>query len=508
MIQLRIFLQAGLRWQALDLLPAKFTGFLALLGFALLTGRAHAAKPPNVVVVLADDLGWRDLGCQGSTFYETPSIDGLAKNSVRFTQAYAACPVCSPSRAAILTGQCPARIGLTDWLPGERNKPTHKLKMPPTRQFLPDSEKTLAQAFKAAGYRTAHIGKWHLGGDGHLPQDFGFDVNIGGSDAGHPPSYFSPYNLPALPDGPAGEYLTDRLADEAVKFIHEGKEHPFFLYFPQYAVHVPKQAKPGIIEKFTGKLAKMSAANEPEYGREGKAKVRHLQTDAVYAAMVASLDESVGRVLKELRDDGLETNTIVIFTSDNGGLATSEGWPTSNYPLRAGKGWLYEGGIREPLLVAWPGHIPPAVSETPVIGTDLFPTLLALAGQSAQPKQALDGVDFSAALNGGSLQARKFFWHYPHYSNQLGAPASAVRDGDFKLIEWFEDNHVELYNLKDDFGEQHDLAKQMPEKAAVLLAELRAWRESVGAKLPKPNPNYHAANTPTKLAQVNYRDDD
>lgn len=499
---------AGWPRRIVDRLGRSISCALAFVGWGFLPTQAWAAKLPNIVFILADDMGWRDLGCQGSTFYETPNLDALAKNSVRFTQAYAACPVCSPSRAAILTGQYPARLGVTDWLPGEISKPAQKLKGPATLQFLPETEKTLAQAFKGAGYRTGHVGKWHLGGEGHLPQNFGFEVNIGGSDAGHPPSYFSPYDLPGLPDGPRGEYLTDRLTDEAVKFIRDSKDSPFFLYFPQYAVHVPKQAKPEIIQKFSDKLAKMNASAEPEYIKDGRTRTRHLQTDAIYAAMVASLDESVGRVLKEIHDAGLESNTIVIFTSDNGGLATSEGWPTSNYPLRAGKGWLYEGGIREPLLVSYPGHIAPAVSAVPVIGTDFFPTLLALAGLPAQPQQALDGKDFSSALNGGTLPARKFFWHYPHYSNQLGSPASAVRDGDFKLIEWFEDNHVELYNLKGDVGELHDLAAQFPEKAAALREELRAWRESVNAKMPVPNPRYHAETTSPKFAQAIYHDDD
>ena len=481
---------------------------LAAFGVGAAPLAVGAAKLPNVVFILADDLGWRDLGCQGSTFYETPNLDAFAKTSVRFTQAYAACPVCSPSRAAVLTGRYPARVGVTDWLPGGKNSPAHKLMTPATRQFLPNGERTLAQAFKAAGYRTAHIGKWHLGGEGHLPQDFGFDVNLGGSDAGHPPSYFSPYHLPGLADGPAGEYLTDRLTDEAVKFIRAARGGPFFLYFPQYAVHVPKQANPEIVQKFSDKLAKTNAVAEPEYLTDGKVKTRHLQTDAVYAAMIASLDESVGRVLEELRADGLATNTIVIFTSDNGGLATAEGWPTSNYPLRAGKGWLYEGGIREPLLVAFPGHLAPAVSAVPVIGTDFFPTLLTLAGLPAEPTTALDGTDFSPALKGEALPARKLFWHYPHYSNQHGVPASAVRDGDFKLIEWFEDHRVELYNLREDVGEQHDLAAQMPEKAAALRAELRVWRESVNAKLPVPNPHYHAESVAKKFAQAIYHDDD
>ena len=473
-----------------------------LVGFLLpaalcFSGEVFAAGHPNVVFILADDLGWKDLGCYGSAFYETPHLDALAKQGVRFTDAYAACNVCSPTRASIMTGKYPARLHLTDWLNGREDRPDQKLNRPKFQMFLPLSEVTLGEALKDAGYQTAFVGKWHLGeSKNYWPEHQGFDLNIGGCGAGHPPSYFSPFGIANLPDGPKGEYLNERLTDEALKFMERARDKPFLLYFAHYAVHTPLQAKPEVVEKYKAKAARL-AATGPKFISDHGRQVRQVQDHAVYGAMMESLDESVGRVLAKLNELGLETNTIVIFTSDNGGLSTAEGTPTSNLPLRMGKGWGFEGGVREPLLIKWPGVTAPgSLSHAPVISTDYYPTILQMLGLPLRPQQHLDGESIVPLLQGGTLLERPLFWHYPHYSNQGGPPHGAVRLGDFKLIEWYEDMHVELYNLKDDLGKQRDLAKTNPAKAAELTKLLHDWRQRVGAQMPTPNPNYNPAAKP------------
>jgi arylsulfatase A-like enzyme len=468
----------------------RLIGWLMAFGLVL---TASAAPRPNIIFILADDFGWRDLGCYGSTFYETPNLDRLAKQGMRFTDAYAACNVCSPTRASILTGKYPARLNLTDWLPGRPNRPDQKFNRPLLIQHLPLEEFTAAEALKSAGYRTAIAGKWHLGGEGFSPDKQGFDVNIGGCDLGHPPSYFSPYKIPALTDGPVGEYLTDRLTDESLRFIEESKAGPFFLYFAHYAVHTPLQAKPELVAKYKAKAEKLGVAGSEFVADLGR-QVRRVQSHAVYAAMIESLDQSVGRLMKKLEDLGLEQNTVLIFTSDNGGLSTAEGTPTSNFPLRMGKGWNYEGGIREPLLVKWPGHIAPgSVCHEPMISTDYYPTFLEMAGQPLRPEQHLDGLSLLPLLKGGTRPERPFFWHYPHYSNQGGSPGGALRLGEWKLLEFFEDMHVELYNLKTDEGERNNLAAAQPDKARQLTAQLHALRQETHALMPTPNPDYTGA---------------
>ena len=463
-------------------------------------------RPPNIVFILADDLGWRDLGCQGSTFYKTPNIDRLAGQGMRFTNAYAACSVCSPTRASLLTGKYPARLHLTDWLPGQASRPSQILKSPTILTHLPREELTLPETFKQHGYVTGIIGKWHLGGSGFLPAQYGFDVNIAGCELGHPPSYFSPYRIPTLTDGPKGEYLTDRLSDEAEKFLESNKNKPFFLYLAHYAVHNPQQAKAEMISRWRARAAELPPASGPDFLPEGGVRTRQIQDQPVYGAMVESLDEGVGRVLAKLDDLGIAKNTIVIFFSDNGGLSTAEGSPTSNVPLRAGKGWPYEGGVREPLIVRWPGVTRPgSVCETPTISTDFYPTLLEAAGLPSQPSQAVDGASFVSLLKGGVMPERPLFWHYPHYSNQGGPPCGAMRLGDYKLIEWYEDMRAELFNLKSDSGEKQDIAAQMPEKASAMLKQLHSWRASIGADMPIPNPNHKPAPKPVALA---YIDDD
>lgn len=454
-------------------------------------GAQAVPRRPNVLFILADDLGWADLGCYGSKFYETPNLDRLAKQGMRFTDAYAAANVCSPTRAAIMTGKHPARLHLTDWLTGRPDRPDQKLNRPQFQMFLPLAEVTIAEALQAAGYRTAFIGKWHLGEESqYWPEHQGFDLNIGGCGKGHPPSYFSPYGIPNLKDGPPGESLNERLTAEALKFLEQSKDKPFFLYLSHYAVHTPLQARPATISKYTAKAATLKSEG-PEFLADNGREVRQIQNHAVYGAMVEELDASIGRVLDKLNELGLATNTIVIFTSDNGGLSTAEGSPTSNLPLRTGKGWGYEGGVREPLIIRWLGVTPAgSVSRAQTISMDFYPTILQMLGMSPRPQQHVDGQSIVVALKGGSLPERPLFWHYPHYSNQGGAPHGAVRLGNYKLIEWYEDMKVELFDLQADLGELHDLARQLPDQANELRALLHDWRKRVNTQMPTPNPAY------------------
>jgi arylsulfatase A-like enzyme len=464
-----------------------------LLAVLLLPLTLHAAPPsrPNIVLILADDLGWKDLGCYGSSFHETPNLDRLASQGMRFTQAYAAASICSPTRASLLTGKYPARLHITDWIGGGVSG---KLLPAPYLHQLPLEEVTIAQALKEAGYKTGHFGKWHLGGKGFYPHDHGFDVDFAnGFGAGQPPSYFYPYSNKQKPsiitDGKPGEYLTDRLTDEAISFIEANKSVPFFVYLPHYAVHKPLQGKAAMVAKYEKK--KLSLPPGPVFAVEENIQTRIVQDNPIYAAMMESLDDSVGRIMETLKRLDLERNTIVLFTSDNGGLSQHDG-STSNRPLRAGKGWLYEGGIREPLLVRYPGHIKPgSACDTPIISNDYFPTLMALAGVERKPAPHIDGIDISPLLRGETIAARPLFWHYPHYHTKEGGwPSGAVRVGDFKLIEWFEDMRVELYDLHADMGETNDLAAKNPAKAAELTEMLHAWRKSVDATMPLPNPKH------------------
>jgi arylsulfatase A-like enzyme len=448
-------------------------------------------QKPNFVFILIDDMGWRDAGCYGSKFYETPNIDRLASEAMRFTDAYAACPVCSPTRASIMTGKYPARLGLTDWLGADKWHAKGKLQTPVVPQQMPLEEVTIAEALKSVGYATASIGKWHLGDQPYLPENQGFDLNIGGSNLGFPPSYFCPYksknfSIDKLSGCKEGEYLTDRLTDEALKFIETNKDKSFFVYLSHYAVHVPLGSKKTFEEKYEAKASKITSPGREHFGKEGTRKVNLIQDNATYAGMMQSVDESVGRVLEKLQELNLSDNTVVIFMSDNGGVATSEGWPTSNVPLRAGKGWLYEGGIREPMIIKWPGVTKPgSVCGEPVISTDFYPTMLEMAGLPLHPQQHSDGLSIVPLLKQqGSLKRDAIYWHYPHYSNQGSAPASAIRADDYKLIKFYEDNHVELYNLKNDISETADLADKMPEKTAELKNKLADWLKQMNAKFP------------------------
>ncbi len=446
---------------------------------------------PNVVFVLVDDLGWMDLSCQGSDYFQTPNIDRLAEQGIRFTDAYAACAVCSPTRAAVMTGRWPARVGVTDWIRarfqrggiGEVSEnPTEyvagknrKLLCPPNPYFMEHAEVTTAELLKANGYNTCFVGKWHLGDPAWYPPSQGFDINIGGCDIGQPPSYFDPYTHPrySLDDQmkprKKGEFLTHREGDEARQFIQQHKDAPFFLHYCPYAVHTPIQA----IESVAAK-----------YARQGKSK-----QNAQYAAMVESVDDAVGMIVEALIENDIADKTLIVFTSDNGGLKG----PTDNTPLRSGKGYAYEGGIRVPAIMCWPGVIPPgAVSSEPISSVDYLPTICE-ATRTELPESDIDGVSLMAHITSGgkqALQPRVLQWHFPHYRHPPG-PYSIIRSGDWKLIRWYE-GPVELYNLKDDLSEKDNLVELNSQKAAELDAALTHELHRVGAKMPKPNPDFQA----------------
>jgi len=510
------------------------TAAVALLGTGLTQCKPKEEKPMNVVFFLVDDLGWADIGCYGSSFYETPNIDSFAKEGVRFTNAYAACHVSSPSRASILTGKYPASINLTDWLPGRRDFSFQKLKNVPINQHLPYDGTTIPKVLQENGYRTAIFGKWHLGKDSLSTARQGFDLHVPeGWNEGWPnKGYFSPYGLEGLEDGPEGEYLTDRLTTEALKYMEENKDQPFFLYLSHFAVHDPIEGRPDLVEKYKKKLEQTPEFQGAPFVLEGDpdnpaeetltqvthegyrvfpdrtVKIKQRQDNVEFAAMVESMDESFGRVLDKLKTLGIDDRTIVIFYSDNGGMAAAnfyspdrvikeneldEAFSTSNLPLRGAKGWLYEGGIRVPLIVKWPGKsLQGLVCDVPVTGPDFFPTILDMLGIQVKSGIKTDGVSFTPLLRGETkIDRDAIFWHFPHYSNHgMQSPGGAVRCGDYKLLEYYENNTVQLFNLKNDIAEQHDLAKSEPEMVNKLRDMLHNWRKQVNAKMMDPNPEY------------------
>jgi len=442
---------------------------LALLLALSTSAFAGPAQSPNVIVILVDDLGLTDLSCYGSQFYETPNIDQLAKDGVKFTQAYSSSTVCSPTRAALLTGKYPARLHLTDWIPGYPS-PADKLKSPTWQKFLSPDEITLAQQFKSAGYSTVLIGKWHLApnekdADAYSPLKYGFDLNIGGNHLGQPGSFFSPYKIPTLTDGPVGEFLTDRESVEAVKFIEQNQDKPFFLYLAHYAVHQPIAGKPEVIKKFEQK------------------DTRHLkQNNATYAALISSVDDSLGKIRATLQRLKLSDNTIIVFTSDNGGLTKV----TDNSPARAGKGSAYEGGVRVPFIIYGPAITTPNSSvATPIQTIDIYPTLVEMSGITAKPS-TVDGLSLAQLLKSHTaLASRDLYWHYPHYHTGGATPHSTIRSGDYRLVHFYEDNRDELYNLATDPSETKDLATTDSETTNCLRAKLDGWLKSVDAQLPE-----------------------
>ncbi|MCO8123001.1 sulfatase [Stieleria sp. TO1_6] len=452
---------------------------------------AGAAERPNFVFLLVDDLGWADLGCNGSTFYETPHIDALAKSGMRFTNGYAACPVCSPTRASIMTGRHPVRVDITDWIPGAdaSRYPGHRFQQIDDRDDLALEEVTIAEQLREGGYQNFFAGKWHLGDVGKFPTDQGFDFNVGGHHKGSPPGgYYSPFKNPMLPDKQRGEYLTERLTDESVQFLEDhGDEKPFLLYLAYYNVHTPIQPYQKRVGHYRDKVESMYGDSESPATKEGDGLSRSRQDNADYASMVAAVDDSVGRLMQTLQRLGLEQTTNVIFFSDNGGLCTvRKPGPTSNLPLRSGKGWCYEGGIREPMIVRAPGITQPGSEcDFPVISMDFFPTLLELAGMPAAPELHVDGVSLVPLLKGAAeIEHAPLVWHYPHYHGSTWRPGAAIRDGQWKLIEFYEDDRVELYDLSQDVGETTDLSKSNPAKTTELRAKLKAWQTKMNAKMP------------------------
>jgi len=479
----------------------KLTSLLTLLLGTFLTSSNvtlpaadDAKKPRNVVFFLVDDLGWRDLGCYGSSYYQTPHIDRLASEGMRFTDAYAACNVCSPTRAAVMTVKYPARLLLTTWLPSGRwDRKRHKMIEGRYLSNLPLEEMTIAETLRESGYRTAFLGKWHLGTETYYyPEHQGFEINIAGRDYGAPGSYFYPFEgswkIPTTGkklfkksplSGKKGDYLTDRLAQETEKIIRENADRPFFVMLSYYSVHTPLQGKKDKVAKY----AKIPAAQ-----RQGKPH---------YAAMVESVDDAVGRVLGTLRELDLDERTLVIFTSDNGGFAGA----TENAPLRANKGSNFEGGIRVPLIIKWPGGAKPGTtSAEPVISTDFYPTILDVLGLPSRPHQHVDGRSLVPVLRGtGKLRRDAIYWHFPHYLRHPHSfPSGVVRAGDWKLIEAFETGETQLFHLAEDIGETRDLAKEKPKKAAELLEKLRRWRNEVGADPMRPNPELEGLKQPRR----------
>lgn len=518
-----------------------FLRLIALIGIGMGVPILGQNAKPNIVFFLVDDLGWSDVGCYGSSFYDTPHVDQLAREGMRFTDAYATCHVCSPSRASILTGKYPTRLQLTDWLPGRREFPFQRLSNAEINQALPLEEITLAEVLKQQGYKTGHFGKWHLGEEPFGPVSQGFDVRVPTDwNKGWPKSgYHSPFNMGGLQDSD-GDYLTDRLTDEALNFIESSREQPFFLYLSYFAVHDPIQGPKDLVEKYEARRSDLPPDPEAfilEGNPDGKivferdqlnqfalqepykseyrvlpdqtVKIKQRQDNPQFAAMVESMDESLGRVMAKLEALGLSENTIIFFTSDNGGMAAANfgrpnrvvsprrldaAYSTSNLPLRGAKGWLYEGGIRVPLIIKWPAGVSRTgrTCSEPVIGVDHFSTILDMVGIDRNATPQLDGVSLVPLLKGkATIKRDALNWHFPHYSNHgMQSPGGAIRSGRYKLLEYFENGSVQLFDLHNDPGEQHEISKERPGVAERLLKQLREWRIETGARIMPANPNY------------------
>ncbi len=475
--------------------PMQSPGYWILPLLAFLFIACSSEKRPNVVFILVDDLGWSDLGCYGSTFYHTPNLDSLAENSIRFTNAYSASPVCSPTRAALMTGRHPVRVGITDWIPGNSDARLNKslLTTPEDLHNMPLEEVTMAETFRDQGYRTFFAGKWHLGeSEEFWPLSQGFEINQGGNHKGSPTfpggkGYYAPYGNPCLSEGPEGEYLTDRLTDESIRFIESTGEDPFFLYLSFYTVHTPIQGCSDYDDFYLEKQQLLPDSGRMDVRKEHDGITRINQSDPKYAAMVHSMDANVGRLLLFLKESGKMENTIVVFTSDNGGLSTTpRAGPTSVLPLRAGKGWCYEGGIRVPLIIFYPGlNRPGSTSHQPVISMDLYPTLKELAGLEDETDRVLDGQSLVPyCREPEKVDDRVLFWHYPHYHGSNWRPGSAIRNKQWKLVEFYEDQSIELYDLSADLSEQNNLSLTFPELADSLHRQLHQKLDEMGADYP------------------------
>jgi arylsulfatase A len=512
--------------------------FIITIGLVASSVQPAETRQPNIVFFLVDDLGWSDVGCNGSSFYDTPNIDQLAAEGVRFTDGYAACHVCSPTRASILTGKYPAKLNLTDWLDGRKNTPFQVLLNGKKAMSLDPEETTLAEVLKESGYATALFGKWHLGKETN-PTEHGFDIHVPhsvNSNLGRR-GFRSPKDILGL-DG--GEYVTDRLAELAAQYIDENKDKPFLLYMSHFSVHDPIHGRPDLVEKYKKKLTGMPSQSGPDFILEGNpdsptfpsraeldellklpeyadtyksypndiVKVKQKQDNVQFAGMVESVDQSLGTLVAKLKEHGIDDNTIVFFMSDNGGMSAMNGTPqrtvpkarldavasSSNLPLRGAKGWLYEGGIRVPLIVKWPHYGKTGtVCGEPVISTDFFPTILEMTGVENTAND-IDGKSFTRLVRGEAMDRGPIYWHFPHYSNHgMQSPGGAIRDGDYKLLEYFENGTVQLFNLVNDIGEQNDLSKIEAQKTKELTEKLRQWRKDVDAQMMKPNPDYDPA---------------
>ncbi|MDA8743060.1 sulfatase [Rubripirellula amarantea] len=483
------------------------TRFTVLL-LAALAATAAVASDRNFVFFLVDDLGCKDLGFEGSSFHETPNIDALADAGMRFDQGYAACQVCSPSRASILLGKATPRHGITDWIGAASGMKWNRDDRVLPAEYvhnLPHEDVTLAEAFRDGGYTTFFAGKWHLGAEGSWPEDHGFDINKGGWNVGSPGGgYFAPWKNPRLESGPDGESLTIRLANETASFIDEHQDKPFLAYLSFYTVHGPIQTSEALCNKYRDKAKQMGLlGNQSRFELQRRLPVRQVQDNPIYAGMVETLDTAVGIVMEKLKQTGLDKNTVVIFTSDNGGVSSGDSFSTSLLPFRGGKGMQWEGGIREPFIIHVPGTTKPgSISQTPVIGMDFYPTMLELAGLPLKPEQHVDGVSLVPVLKGGAIADRDLFWHYPHYGNQGGEPSSIIHSKNWKLIFYHEDGRTELYDIEKDPAEETEIASLHPDVEAELRSRLDAWLDETGAKLPKPDPRFDARKFEERLTRV------
>jgi arylsulfatase A-like enzyme len=466
-------------------------------------------RRPNVLFILADDFGNHDMSSMGSNFYETPNLDNIANEGMIFTNGYATCQVCSPSRASIMTGTFPARHGITDWIGAKTGEDWRKANrfnqlLPPEYEHnLNAAHTVLPEAMKEAGYKTFFAGKWHLGGKGSWPTDHGFDINAGGWDVGSPHGgYFSPYKNPNLENKKDGENLSMRLANETVDFIRAHKDSLFFAYLSFYAVHSPIQTTQEKWSKYRQKATEAGIA--PTGFEMGHfLPIRQVQDNPVYAGLVEAMDDAIGVVMNSLEELGLEDNTIVIFTSDNGGVAAGDAFATSNLPMRAGKGYQFEGGIREPYFIKVPWLNTTGKScDIPVSGTDFYPTILELIGADSKPVEHIDGISLVPLLEGKQIESRPLIWHYPHYGNQGGEPSSVIREGKWKLIHYYEDGREELYNLEADMSETTNIAANNQEKVKELSENLFAFLNEVGARFPEKDPLYDAEKEKQYLEKV------